>query len=133
MAAAKTITLDAVLPAPPLSATVDDLRILQVLENLVSNAIKFTPAGGRVSIRIRASVHRIQFVVSDTGIGIPENKLAAIFERFHQVSKDRRGLGLGLHISKSIVEAHGGRIWAKSEVGVGSTFYVELPVAPVSG
>jgi signal transduction histidine kinase len=81
----------------------------------------------------RFAVRRIQFVVSDTGVGIPENKLAAIFHRFRQVSKDRRGLGFGLHNSKSIVEAHGGRIWAKSQVAVGSTFYVELPVAPVSG
>lgn len=72
-------------------------------------------------------------MVSDTGVGIPENKLEAIFERFHQVSNDRRGLGLGLHISKGIVEAHGGRIWAKSEVGVGTTFFVELPAAPVGG
>jgi signal transduction histidine kinase len=133
MAAAKNIVLDAALPKPRLSASLDDLRILQVLENLVSNAIKFTPVGGNVSIRIRATAHRIQFVVSDTGIGIPEDKLAAIFERFHQVNKDRRGLGLGLHISKSIVEAHGGRIWAKSEVGIGSTFYVELPISSISG
>ena len=128
----KHITLDAALPEPPLIAALDDLRILQVLANLVSNAIKFTPEGGRVSIQTRTTAHRIQFVVSDTGVGIPENKLATIFERFHQVSKDRRGLGLGLHISKGIVEAHGGRIWAESET-TGSTFYVELPVAPVSG
>lgn len=132
-AAAKNIVLDAALPAAPLRAPLDDLRILQVLENLVGNAIKFTPAGGKVSIRIRTSAHRIQFVVSDTGVGIPENKLEAVFERFHQVSKDRRGLGLGLHISKGIVAAHGGRIWAKSEVGVGTTFFVELPAAPVGG
>ena len=133
MAAAKNIVLDAALPKPRLSASLDELRILQVLENLVSNAIKFTPAGGKVSIRIRATAHRIQFVVSDTGIGIPENKLAAIFERFNQVNKDRRGLGLGLHISKSIVDAHGGRIWAQSEVAIGSTFSVDLPIASVSG
>jgi signal transduction histidine kinase len=132
MAAAKNIALDGALPEPPLTVTVDEVRILQVLENLVSNAIKFTPAGGRVFIRIRTVGRRIQFVVSDTGVGIPERKLQAIFERFHHVTKDRRGLGLGLHISKAIVEAHGGRIWAKSEVGIGSMFHVELPVAPVS-
>jgi signal transduction histidine kinase len=103
-----------------------------VLANLVGNAIKFTPPGGRVSIQTRTTTNRIQFVVTDTGVGIPKNKLAAIFERFNQVSKDRRGLGLGLHISKCIVEAHGGRIWAESP-SAGSTFYVELPAAPVRG
>jgi signal transduction histidine kinase len=133
IAAAKNITLKAALPVPSLSATLDDLRILQVLENLVGNAIKFTPEGGKVSIGVRTTARRIQFVVSDTGVGIPLNKLDAIFERFHQVSKDRRGFGLGLHISKSIVEAHGGRIWAESDGASGSTFYVDLPVAPVRG
>lgn len=128
----KHIALDAAFPEPPLIATLDDLRILQVLANLVGNAIKFTPEGGRVSIRTRTTAHRIQFLVTDTGVGIPEDKRAAIFERFHQVTRDRRGLGLGLHISKGIVEAHGGRIWVESGIA-GSTFYVELPVAPISG
>ena len=111
-----------------LIAILDDLRILQVLANLVGNAIKFTPSGGQVSIRIRTAAHRLQFVVSDTGIGIPENKLTAVFDRFEQVGNDRRGLGLGLHISKWIVEAHGGTIWAESGI-TGSTFYVELPIS----
>jgi signal transduction histidine kinase len=131
IATAKSIALDARLPALPLIAILDDLRILQVLANLVGNAIKFTPAGGQVSIRIRTAAHRLQFVVSDTGIGIPENKLTAVFDRFEQVGNDRRGLGLGLHISKWIVEAHGGTIWAESGV-IGSTFFVELPVTPVT-
>jgi signal transduction histidine kinase len=130
IATAKNIDLDATLPVFPLIAVLDDLRILQVLANLVGNAIKFTPAGGQVSIRIRTAADRIQFVVSDTGTGIPENKLSTIFDRFQQVDKDRRGLGLGLHISKCIVEAHGGRIWAESGF-IGSTFFVELPVARV--
>jgi signal transduction histidine kinase len=132
VAEASDIALDAALPAPPLTATLDGHRIQQVLANLISNAIKFTPAGGRVSIRTRTKANRLQFVVSDTGVGIPESEKAAIFERFHQATRDRRGFGLGLHISKCIVEAHGGRIWAESGV-IGSTFYVELPVAPVSG
>ena len=131
IATAKSIALDARLPALPLIAILDDLRILQVLANLVGNAIKFTPAGGQVSIRIRTAAHRLQFVVSDTGMGIPENKLTAVFDRFEQVGNDRRGFGLGLHISKCIVEAHGGTIWAESGV-IGSTFFVELPVTPVT-
>jgi len=132
MAEEKHIALDAALPEPPLIATLDDLRILQVLANVVGNAIKFTPEGGRVSIQTRTTAHRIQFLVTDTGAGIPQDMLAAIFERFRQVSRDRRGLGLGLHISQGIVEAHGGRIWAESGI-TGSTFYVELPFAPISG
>jgi signal transduction histidine kinase len=68
--------------------------------------------------------------VSDTGIGIPEPLLSAVFERYRQISKDRRGLGLGLHISKCIVEAHGGRMWVESKVGVGSSFRYALPASP---
>jgi signal transduction histidine kinase len=69
--------------------------------------------------------------VHDTGVGIPADKLEAIFERFWQIGKnDRRGLGLGLYISKCLVEAHGGRIWAESELGAGSTFYFTIPTAP---
>lgn len=68
--------------------------------------------------------------MSDTGIGIPSAELPRIFERFRQISKDRRGLGLGLHISKSIIEAHGGRVWVESEVGAGSAFHFALPQPP---
>lgn len=128
IAAAKRITLGADAEGLPLQARLDGGRILQVLANLVSNAIKFTPAEGRISIRIRAERNELQFSVSDTGIGIPEDALQAVFDRFRQVSKDRRGLGLGLHISKFIVEAHGGRVWAESKLGAGSTFHFTLPV-----
>jgi signal transduction histidine kinase len=110
----------------------DGGRVLQVLANLVSNAIKFTPAAGRVSIRVRAEQNEILFSVSDTGIGIPSAELRRVFERFRQISKDRRGLGLGLHISKSIIEAHGGRVWVESEVGTGSAFHFALPQHPPS-
>jgi signal transduction histidine kinase len=133
MASAKGIELDAVAAVTPLHAHMDRGRILQVLANLVSNAIKFTPATGRVSIRVRAEGNEILFSVSDTGIGIPSAELERIFERFRQISKDRRGLGLGLHISKSIIEAHGGRVWVESEPGVGSAFHFVLPQpSPVS-
>jgi signal transduction histidine kinase len=72
----------------------------------------------------------LHFTVRDTGIGIPEYEQKLIFERFRQVSKDRRGLGLGLHISMAIVEAHGGRMWVTSEVGAGSTFHFTVPIVP---
>jgi len=131
VALAKGVTLEGVVAAPSLEAHLDGGRVLQVLANLVSNAIKFTPAGGRVSIRVVAERNDIQFSVSDTGLGIPEEALSTIFERFRQLSKDRRGLGLGLHISKCIVQAHGGRMWAESKVGFGSTFHFALPGSTV--
>jgi signal transduction histidine kinase len=128
LATAKRITLGADAAAQPLRARVDGDRILQVLANLVSNAIKFTGVGGRVSIHVGVETNELQFAVSDTGPGIADNERAGLFERFHQVKNgEHRGLGLGLHISKFIVEAHGGRMWVDSELGTGSTFHFALP------
>jgi signal transduction histidine kinase len=126
---AKQLDLDVAAVAPPLHARADGGRILQVLANLVSNAMKFTPAGGRISVRARREGDEVEIAVSDTGIGITEDALQTVFERFRQIAKDRRGLGIGLHISKVIVEAHGGRIWAVSQPGGGTTFRFTLPVA----
>ncbi len=83
---------------------------------------------GRVSIRICRDADELRITVSDTGIGIPPDALEGVFERFRQVSRDRRGLGLGLYISRSIVQAHGGQMWAESKLGAGCTFHVTLPV-----
>jgi signal transduction histidine kinase len=130
VASAKGITLQADASAVPFRAHLDSGRVLQVIANLVSNALKFTPSGGRVSIRARAEKNEIVFSVADTGGGIPPAERKNIFERFRQLSKDRRGLGLGLHISKSIVEAHGGKLWVESEPGSGSTFSFSLPQPP---
>jgi signal transduction histidine kinase len=106
----------------------DQGRILQVLTNLVSNALKFTPKGGRVTVRVESSAEEILVSVSDTGAGIPADQLTQIFERFFQTKKhDRRGLGLGLFIVKSIVQAHSGRVWAESTLGRGSRFVFSLP------
>jgi signal transduction histidine kinase len=104
-------------------------RILQVLANLLANAVKFTPQGGTVRLCALRTVNEVCFSVSDTGPGIPEDRLEAVFERFWQAKCDRRGLGLGLYIAKSIVDAHGGRIWAESRPGAGSTFHFTLPLA----
>lgn len=120
---------------PPLPVTeFDPARILQVLTNLVSNAIKFTPADGGIVVRVERLGDDVCFAVTDTGVGIPADKLDAVFGRFFQVAgNDRRGVGLGLYISRSIVHGHGGRIWAESRIGEGSTFSFTLPiVAPVS-
>ena len=114
--------------APPLRASFDPPRILQVLTNLLSNALKFTPAKGKVVLRVERVGDDLRFSVSDTGMGIPPDKLEAIFERYLQVaSNDRRGVGLGLYISRCIIQGHGGKIWAESKVGAGSTFSFTIP------
>ncbi len=107
----------------------DSARILQVLVNLIGNAIKFTPANGSVTVSVEESDHEIRFAVRDTGRGIPKDQLEVVFERFIQVEKnDRRGVGLGLYISKCIVQGHGGRIWVESRIGQGSTFCFTIPL-----
>lgn len=112
----------------PLVADLDHDRLLQVLANLIANAIKFTPRGGSIQVRGECAGGGLRFSVSDTGPGIPAGMLETIFERFRQVGKnDRRGLGLGLYISRCIVEAHGGRIWAESEPGEGARVCFTLP------
>jgi PAS domain S-box-containing protein len=109
----------------------DSARLLQVLSNLVGNAIKFTPRGGSITVRVEPIGDEVRFVVSDTGPGIPPDQLPHIFGRFWQANrKDRRGLGLGLAIAKGIVEVHGGRIWVESTLGAGSNFYFTIPTAP---
>jgi PAS domain S-box-containing protein len=107
---------------------VDPDRILQVFSNLISNAIKFTASGGRVRIGAAREGAGVRFWVSDTGAGIAQESLRHIFDRFWQASaRDRRGAGLGLPICKGIVEAHGGKLWAESDPGRGSTFTFRLP------
>jgi signal transduction histidine kinase len=112
-----------------LPARFDHDRILQVLANLITNSIKFTPRGGTISVRGERAADQVALSVTDSGAGIPPTMLERVFERFWQVGQnDRRGLGLGLYISRCIVEAHGGKISARSEPGAGSTFTFSLPV-----
>jgi signal transduction histidine kinase len=110
----------------------DERKLKQVLVNLVSNAVKFTPEGGRVEVRAAPANGGVEFAVSDTGIGIAPEDQEAIFEEFRQVGTDyakkREGTGLGLTLTKRIVELHGGRIWVKSQLGQGSTFAFMLPL-----
>jgi len=116
---------------PLRAADGDRLRIGQVIDNLVSNALKFTPAGG--TIDVRAYPHRsvVRIEVADTGMGIAENEQAQLFDRFFRTARAQEqaipGVGLGLSISKAIVEAHGGRLSVQSVEGVGTTFFVDLP------
>jgi len=123
------VTLTTEIVQPMRNVPFDAARILQVLGNLLSNAVKFTPAGGSVFLRVEDRGGDVLFAVSDTGPGVPVAELERVFERFVQLTKnDRRGLGLGLYISKCIMEGHGGRIWAENRREGGSTFCFTLPV-----
>lgn len=127
-ASAKGVSLDSEPLEPVLLANFDRGRMLQVLTNLIGNALKFTPRGGRIAVRGERVGDEIWLSVTDTGSGIPTDKLDAVFVRFLQLGKDdQRGLGLGLYISKCIVESHGGRIWAESTLGEGSAFRFTIP------
>ena len=107
----------------------DEERLLQVLVNLLGNAIKFTPPGGAVRLGVTADTDRVEVAVEDTGVGIPPEALPRVFERYWQARGTRAGTGLGLAIVKSIVEMHGGRVQAHSSEGKGSRFVVQLPRA----
>jgi signal transduction histidine kinase len=110
----------------------DERKVKQVLLNLLSNALKFTPEGGRIDVHARVIDGHAQISVTDTGVGIPQHEQAAVFEEFRQVGSAARkveGTGLGLAISKKFVELHGGRIWVESQPGLGSTFAFSLPLA----
>jgi signal transduction histidine kinase len=128
VAEAKGLSLEADLPAEPIMTKHDPHRMLQVVSNLIHNAIKFTGEGGSIRIGVARADNFCQVSVADTGVGIPNSELTGIFERFRQLDpSDHTGLGLGLYISQWIVEAHGGRIWAESKVGVGTTLHFTLP------
>jgi two-component system phosphate regulon sensor histidine kinase PhoR len=102
----------------------------QVLVNLIHNAVKFTKRGGTVTLSAKEENDSVIFAVHDTGVGVPTDELSRIFERFYRVEKSRTGsgTGLGLSIAKHIVGAHGGKIWAESREGEGSTFYFSIPL-----
>jgi signal transduction histidine kinase len=122
------ITLTAQIEPGVPAVAFDAARILQVLSNLLSNALKFTPVNGAVVVRLQHVEHNVVCSVSDTGEGIPDDKVEAVFDRFVQLTKDdRRGVGLGLFISKCIVQGHGGRIWVDNRKGGGSIFCFSLP------
>jgi len=112
----------------------DEPRVEQVLVNLIHNSVKFTHPGGQISLLAEAGEEVIQFAVKDTGVGIPADDVPRIFERFYRVDKSRvgGGTGLGLSISRHLIESHGGRIWAESIEGQGSTFYFTLQTKSIS-
>lgn len=133
LAMAKGISIRTEVRAHSLLARYDHERVLQVLANLVGNALKFTPRDGRVDLLVERIGDDIRFCVADTGRGVSKEQVHAIFDKFWQRRAATNGFGLGLYISKCIVEAHGGKIWAESTPGAGSTFYFTLPAAASTG
>jgi two-component system sensor histidine kinase GlrK len=129
---AKKITVEARIGEALPMIKMDNERMLQALRNLIGNAVKFTPDGGRVGISARPVNHGVEVSVTDTGPGIPAENLTSIFNKFRQAtpagSYSVKGTGLGLAIVKHIITSHGGKIWAESEPGQGSTFIFILPV-----
>lgn len=128
---AKKITLKTEIDEKVPVIKMDRERILQVLRNLIGNAVKFTPEGGQVKVSARLMNREVEVSVSDTGPGITKENLTTVFEKFHQAhfknSDHVKGTGLGLSIVKHIITAHGGRVWAESEPGQGSSFIFVLP------
>jgi signal transduction histidine kinase len=130
---AKQRSLELVVNAPPraCAALCDRQRIVQVLSNLIGNAIKFA-GHGQIVVDCREQGTKVVFAVRDSGPGIPADQLDKIFTaRWHALQPGREGTGLGLTISKALVEAHGGRIWVESQPGRGSTFFFTLPRASI--
>ena len=130
LARVKSLSLSVDVPAAPLCARADRDRMFQVLSNLLSNAIKFSSFKGEILVQAMTIGPDVQVTVRDDGPGIPESDLDRVFEGFYQLAdSDVRGLGLGLYISRAIIQAHGGRIWATSGPGTGSAFSFTVPRA----
>lgn len=123
-----SLRLEATAGLPPVAA--DPARLRQVLANLVDNAIKHSPRGGEVEVRLRLTEERLQIAVTDEGPGIPVAEQGRIFERFYRGSDRASGMGLGLYLARELVGAMDGRIAVESEPGRGATFTVELPIVP---
>jgi two-component system, OmpR family, phosphate regulon sensor histidine kinase PhoR len=131
-AAEKDLRISVNLPQHLPDIAADRRRLAEVLQNLLDNAMQYTPAGGQILVSASANGTEVIFTVSDTGIGIPRADQSRIFERFYRVdvarSREVGGTGLGLSIAKHLVEVHGGRIWVESEVGQGSQFHFTVPI-----
>jgi two-component system phosphate regulon sensor histidine kinase PhoR len=131
-AAEKDLRISVNLPQNVPDIAADRRRLAEVLQNLLDNAIQYTPPGGQIVVSASANGAEVTFTVSDTGIGIPQADQPRIFERFYRVdvarSREVGGTGLGLSIAKHLVEVHGGRIWVESEVGQGSQFHFTVPI-----
>jgi signal transduction histidine kinase len=127
------IAMRVVVPAEALPSSIDRMRIEQVIDNLIENALKYSADGAPPEIRLWEEGAEARFAVVDHGVGIPEAERARVFDRFYRASNAQgitdTGMGLGLYICGRIVEGHGGRIWVEPTAGGGSTFTVALPLA----
>jgi signal transduction histidine kinase len=136
VAAAQGVTIVAEVDDDFALVSGDPTRIGQAIDNLLSNAIKFTPRGGNVTVAVSCDGTDIVVRLTDTGMGIPANELDQLFSRFFRASTATRaavpGVGLGLTITKAIIDAHGGSLDVESEVGVGTSFIVRLPKLPAA-
>gem|GEM_PF-458146 len=125
-----TITLDSSVSDAELLLHGDRNRLIQAISNLLGNALKFTPPGGRVELEVSRVDSQARFAIRDNGPGIADENLSRIFDPYWQMNRNSRaGAGLGLPIAKGIVQSHGGRIWVESEIGKGTTFYFTIPLA----
>jgi two-component system sensor histidine kinase VicK len=131
MAKEKNVTFNRALPAEAIFVEIDEDKMTQVLYNIISNALKYSPEGGEVTFSIIEQSEKIIVSISDEGVGIPKENIGKIFDRFYRVDKARTrklgGTGLGLAIAKEMVNAHGGSIWALSEEGNGTVISFSLP------
>jgi PAS domain S-box-containing protein len=129
-AAERSICIEREIPVGLPRVWCDEVRVVQVLSNLLGNAIKFAREHGRIDVRVRATASELLVSVTDDGPGIAPDQLAHVFERYWTATKERhRGVGLGLYIARGIVDAHHGRLWVDSQLGAGSTFTFALPLA----
>lgn len=130
VAAKRSVQVGAALPSTLPEIRCDRQRVIQVLLNLLGNAVKFSPSGGTVRVDAVPEAGALRFAVSDQGPGIAAASLPHVFDRYWKRTLDgQEGAGLGLYIARGIIDAHGGRIWVESQVGVGTTFYFTLPLA----
>lgn len=113
---------------------VDADKMIQVLDNIMNNAIKYSPSGGTITCRLMETHNNIVISIADEGLGVPKKDIPHVFDRFFRVDKARArsmgGTGLGLAISKEVVQKHGGKIWLESIENKGSTFFISLPYVP---
>ncbi|MEM6552565.1 MAG: HAMP domain-containing sensor histidine kinase [Planctomycetota bacterium] len=135
--ATRGVEIQMYLPETPVEAEVDQLKLMQVVRNLVGNAVKFSPQGEPIAVSVREVSGRVRVSVRDRGVGVPEDELESIFDKFIQSSKTSSGAGgtgLGLSISREIVKAHRGKVWAENHADGGAEFVFELPgVTPEVG
>jgi signal transduction histidine kinase len=129
----KDVSLSVEIPKDiPHAVEVDQALLHQAVYNLVENAVKYTPNGGEVAVRLQPASDSLTFAIQDSGLGISEEDLKRLFEKFYRGTNrkalSKRGTGLGLAIVKSIAERHGGKVWVESELDAGSTFFLQIPL-----